>query len=157
MRIPVLVLFLWAAATIAGQARIGEDNAQLAERYGSPLSHSMQKRGPGQIGLVLEAFQHNGIQVDVSLLGGVSVEETFHKLNGDPFLPEEINALLADNSQGRDWEAPVHQGGQTKWTRDDGSVATLAGNHVLRVTSIGLINAETQAGEFEVAPSVQGF
>ena len=157
MRVAAFASLLLVAGTIGAQARIGEDDAQLASRYGSPLSHAVQKRGPAQIGLVIESFQKNGIQVEASLLGGVSVEETFHKLNGNPFTTEEINDLLADNSGGLGWEAPVRQGGQTKWTRDDGSVATLAGNHVLRITSIRLLEAETRAGEFEIAPSVQGF
>jgi hypothetical protein len=157
VRIIALAPLFLAVAMLAAQARIGEDASQLAERYGSPLSRTTQKPGPDKIGLVLETFLKNGFEVDATLLDGVSVEETFHKVNGDSFTSEEIQTLLADNSEGRNWQAPQRVKGSTQWMRDDGSMATLTDGRLFKITSIHLLTEETRAGELELAPSLQGF
>lgn len=157
MKIILLTPFILAVAMVAAQARIGEDASQLAERYGEPLSKSVQKPGPDKIGLTVETFQKNGFEVDVTLLDGASVEESFQKMNGEPFTSEEIQTLLDDNSEGRAWQAPQSMKGQTEWMRDDGSMATLANGHVLKITSIQLLTTETRAGRMQLAPSLQGF
>ena len=102
-------------------------------------------------------FQRNGFEIDVTLLDGVSASESFKKVNGDPFTSEEVQTLLGDNSGGRTWQAPQMVKGETHWLRDDGSMASLSNGRVLKLTSIDLISAKTQARQLEAAPSLQGF
>lgn len=155
MKAVLLSLLFLALAVVSAQARLGEELAQLANRYGDPLPKPDQKPPPNQIGSQ-EVFQKNGFQIDVTLLDGVSAQESFKKLNGDSFTNAEVDILLAANAQDHAWQAPRKAGGQTRWTRDDGAVAILTGR-TLKITSTSLLNTEAQAKQLDRAPSLEGF
>jgi hypothetical protein len=152
----VLLAPLFLAVTMAcAQARLGEGLPQLVSRYGDPLPKSDEKPPTNQVGS-MEVFQRNGFQIDVTLLDGVSVQESFKKLNGDSFTSQEIEALLAINAQGRAWQAPHKVNGQTQWMCDSGSVAALIG-HTFQITSPTLLDTKAQAKQLDHAPSLDGF
>ena len=154
---PVVFALLLLAVTVSAQARLGEEMSQLASRYGEPLPKPDAKAAASASGPDVETFQRNGFQIEVTLIQGVSARESFKKLNGDPISDQEVNTLLADNAQGFAWQAPHNADGQTNWVRDDGSVATLVGGHVLRMTAASLLNAEAREKQLERAPSLDGF
>ena len=143
--------------TATAQARLGETPDQLVKRYGEPLSQVKQAADGTAIALVFANFQKSGFEIEVTLSNGVSVAESFRKLNGDILTLNEVRTLLADNAQGRAWEAPVFIKDQKRWVSDDGTVATLTGSRILNLTSIELLNQEAQAKKVERAPSLEGF
>jgi hypothetical protein len=152
----VLLAPLFLVVTMAcAQARVGEALPELVSRYGDPLPKSDEKPPPNQVGS-MEVFQRNGFQIDVTLLDGVSAQESFKKLNGDSLSSQEIQTLLADNAQGRAWQAPHKVNGQTQWMSDNGSVAALIG-HTLQITSPTLLDTKAQAKQLDHAPSLDGF
>src|SRR5258706_11448924 len=135
MKVQLLTLFLVANLTGSAWARLGETTDQAVARYGQPLSQVEQKAEGGNLPLVFLSFQKNGFEIDVTLSNGISVAESFRKLNGETLTSPEIQTLLANNSQGFGWEAPKVIEEQKKWARDDGSVAALTGGRILNLTS----------------------
>ena len=157
MRIVIFTLLLTACLTATAWARLGENADQLVARYDQPLSEVDVKGGGEKIPLVEAVFQKNGIEIDVTLSDGVSVSESFKKLNGEALTVGEIRVLLGANSQGYGWEAPQIVEGQKTWSRDDGAVATLTGGLVLNITSRDLMYKQALARKLASHPSLQGF
>jgi hypothetical protein len=157
MKIAMLASLLLLCLTAAAQARLGESISQLVSRYGPPVSTAEQKPGPGKVAAVVDTYQKNGFQIVVTRLGDVSAAESFKKLNGDAFTSDEVQTLLEDNSAGRAWQAPQQVNGKQQWLRDDGSIASLDGGHVLTLVSAELLNMESSAKQLQAAPSLQGF
>jgi len=153
----IFTLLFIASITATAQARLSETADQLVARYGQALSEVDQKGGGDKIPLVEAVFQKNGIEIDVTLSDGVSVSESFKKLNGEPLSVAEVRILLGVNSQGYGWEAPQVLEGQKTWTRDDGAVATLTGGLVLNVTSRDLIIKQAVARKLARQPTLEGF
>jgi hypothetical protein len=152
-----LTLLFIVMVTTTAQARLGETADQLVTRYDQPLSEVDQKGGGGKIPLVKAVFQKNGFEIDVSLSEGLSVSESFKKINGNVFTVGEVRTLLTANSQGFGWEAPTEAEGQKSWKRDDGAVATLLGGRVLNVVSKDLLNKQAIARKLAHQPSLEGF
>jgi hypothetical protein len=157
MRIALLAFFFIVGVTATARARLGETGDQLAARYGQPLSEVDQKAEEGQLALVFPIFQKNGFEIDASLSDGISVSESFKKLNGNALTIGETRILLTDNSQGHEWEAPQAVDGGKLWTRDDGAAAQLSRDGSLVIKSRELMSAETAAKRLERHPSLDGF
>ena len=157
MRIVFLTLFFIVSVTATARARLGETADQLVARYGQPISETDQKAEGDKIASAYVVFQKGGFEIDVSLSDGISVSESFKKLNGEALTVGEIQTLLNSNAQGSGWEAPQMVEGGKLWMRDDGAVAKLAQDGSLTLKSKELISKETAAKKLERAPSVQGF
>lgn len=157
MRIVLLTLLVIAGITTSAKARLGETADQLEARYGQPLSETDQKGEGAKIPLAKVVFQKGGFEIDVTITNGVSVQETFKKLNGNPITTNEARYLLTVNSQGREWEAPVTTDGDKVWTRDDNATARLAQDGSLTIRSRELTTAEATAKRYEQRPSLEGF
>jgi hypothetical protein len=142
---------------VSAQARIGEDLPALMSRYGQPLPPPDEKPALDKNGSGRESFHRNGFQIDVVLVNGESAQESFKKLNGEAFTAQEVDTLLADNAQGRTWQAPETSNGKSRWLRDDGSTASLSDSRVLQITSNALLNLEAQAQQLQKTPSLEGF
>jgi len=156
MRIALLALFFVVGVTTTARARLGETADQLVARYGQPLKETDQKGEGDKIALADVVFQKGGFQIEVSLVDGISVSETFNKVNGDSLSLGEIRTLLNVNSQGYGWEAPQTIEDQKKWMRDDGAVAVLA-QGFLTIKSKELMAKEATAKNLEHQPSLDGF
>ena len=156
MKIAFLTLLFTVAITAPAWARLGETEDALVARYGPPLSEFDQKGEEGKIPMVKLTFQKNGFEIEASVAGGLSVQETFKKVNGDVLTTEEARYLLNANAQGFGWEAPQTTGEVKRWTRDDGAVAKLVGGRMFYIMTKELIDAETTAKKLEQAPSLQG-
>jgi hypothetical protein len=157
MRIALLTLCFIASVTATAQARLGETADQLVQRYGQPLSENDQKGGGDKIASADVVFQKGGFQINVTLVDGISVAETFNKINGEALTIGEARTLLDDNSQGHEWEAPqVVQGGKL-WLRDDSATASLGQDGSLTIKSKELMAKETTAKKLEARPSLDGF
>ena len=153
----ILALILTLSVTATAQARLGENPDQLVARYGQPLSEKDQKAEGDKISLADVIFQKGGFQIEVTVTDGISVLESFKKLNGQPIVSSEVRILLTANSQGLGWEAPQTGGSIKVWTRDDGATATLADDGSLTIKSKELVTKETQAKKLEAKPSLDGF
>jgi hypothetical protein len=149
----VLALFV----TTTAQARLGESEAQLIQRFGKPILHQHFTWCDK------ENFNPNGFSIEVTLLGGQSVGEVYHITIGT-FTEEQILELLQDNSQGYDWDEvsksnmpqDIYHSIRHMWQRPNGSTAILRGN-AFEFKSIYLIMAEEAANKPPPAPSTAGF
>jgi hypothetical protein len=157
MRNALLTLVFIGSATSVAFARIGETPDQLVARYGQPLNEVDQKADGAKLPLAKVTFQKGGFQIDVTIIGGVSVEEKFKKLNGKPITLEEARTLLGANAQGEVWNAPVQADGGTTWVRDDNAVAKLGGDGGMVIRSRELTAQEAAVKQTEQHPSLDGF
>jgi hypothetical protein len=157
MRIACLTLLFIVSVTATAQARLGETADQLATRYGQPLKETDQKGEGDKIALADVVFQKGGFEIDVTISDGISVSESYKKLNGDALTVEEVRILLSANSQGHGWEAPRMVQGEKLWARDDSATAKLAQDGSLTIRSKELVSKETAAKKLERRPSLEGF
>ena len=157
MRIALLTLCFIVSVTATARARLGETADQLVARYGQPLSEKDQKGEGDKIPLVDAVFQKGGFEVDVTLSDGISVAESFKKINGEALTVEEVRTLLNANSQGHGWEAPQEVQGEKIWARDDNATASLAQDGSLTIKSRELMHKEAVAKKLERVPSLDGF
>jgi hypothetical protein len=157
MRTAIFTLCFIAIVSGNAQARLGESADQLVQRYGQPLSENDQKGEGDKIALADVVFQKGGIQINVTVVDGASVAETFKKINGQALSTSEIRILLNANAQGREWEAPEMLHGSKIWRRDDSATAVQAADGSLTIKSRELVAKETTAKKLEHAPSLEGF
>jgi hypothetical protein len=157
MRIAFLTLGFIATLAGTAQARLGENADELVLRYGQPLSENDQKGEGDKIALADVVFQKGGFQINATIVQGVSVAESFRKLNGEPLTINEVRTLLGDNTQGHEWEAPQTVDGEKLWIRDDAASARLNRDGSLTIKSRELVSRETMAKKLEHAPSLEGF
>jgi hypothetical protein len=158
MKIVLLSVVFILGLTATAQARLGENADQLVARYGQPLKEDDTKSEGVKVASAEVSFQKGGFQIDVTLVDGISVAESFNKLNGDGFTVGEVRTLLAANGQGFEWAAPVVVEGEKVWLRDDSATATLnAAGTVLVIKSKELISEQNQARKAEERPSLDGF
>jgi hypothetical protein len=157
MRIAFLTLLLAGTLVGTAQARLGENADQLVQRYGQPLSENDQKGEGDKIALADVIFQKGGIQINATVVDGLSVAETFKKLNGQPLTVNEVRTLLVANSQGHEWEAPQVTDQGKVWARDDSAAARLDAEGALSIKSRELVIKEVAAKRVEQRPSLEGF
>ena len=158
MKFALLTLALLVSVTITAQARLGENADQLVTRYGQPLKETDQKSEGTKVASADVVFQKGGFQINVTVVDGISVSESFWKLNGDPLTLEEARTLLSANAQGRVWAAPVLVRGDKVWLRDDSATAALMRSGTeMRIKSKELISAQAQAKHLERKPTLEGF
>ncbi len=152
-------LALLFVGTLAGtaQARLGENPDQLVQRYGQPLSEKDQKGEGDKIALADVVFQKGGIQINVTVVDGFSVAETFRKLNGQALTVNEVQILLSANSEGHEWEAPQVTDQGKFWARDDSATAHLDADGSLSIKSRELVIKEVAAKRVEQRPNLEGF
>ncbi len=126
--------------------------------YGQPLKETDQKGEGTKVASADVIFQKGGFQINVTLVDGVSVSESFWKINGDPLSIGEVRTLLSANTQGRVWQAPVVVRGDKVWLRDDDATAALlrSGTELL-IKSKALISAQAEAKQLEQKPTLDGF
>lgn len=157
MRIALLTLIFIVSVTTTARARLGENADQLIARYGQSLSETDQKGEGAKIPLAYVVFQKGGFQIDVTLVDGISVAESFKKLNGEALTIGEVRTLLDANSQGSGWEPPRMVQGEKLWIRDDNATAKLAQDGSLTIKSRELMHKEAVAKKLEARPSLEGF
>jgi hypothetical protein len=157
MRIALLTFGFIVAVTVTAQARLGETPDQLVARYGQPLNEVDQKADGVKIPLAHVTFQRGGFQIDVTITDGLSVQEIFKKLNGQPITIAEAQILLNANSQGREWNAPRKAHEALLWARDDNAVAELNGDGSMIIRSRQLVVEESAARRLQQSPSLEGF
>jgi hypothetical protein len=157
MRTALLTLLFIISVTATAWARLGENADQLVARYGPPLKETDQKGEGDKIASADVVFQKGGIEIEVTLVGGLSVAEKFKKINGQALDLEEIQTLLNANAQGFGWETPQMVEGEKVWTRDDAAVGKLAQDGSFTIKSKELMHQEAVAKKLERSPSLEGF
>jgi hypothetical protein len=157
MRNVLLTVALFATMTAAVHARIGETPDQLVARYGQPLKEEDQKPDGTRIALAKVTFQKGGYQIDVTITNGVSQEEVFKKLNGQPITVQEGRVLLGANSQGLDWGPPVKTSDAIIWTREDNAIAKMGSDGGMVIRSHQIVLQEAAAKTAQQRPTLDGF
>lgn len=158
MRLALVTVLFIVSLTATAQARLGETADQLVARYGQPISEVDQKGEGAKLPLAYVVFQKGGFEIDATLSDGISVSESFKKLNGTPLTLGEARTLLGANSQGHDWQAPQMTHGEKWWARDDGATAQLdQDGAMLTIRSRELVSKEAMAQRLERTPSLDGF
>jgi hypothetical protein len=157
MKIVFLTLLFTISVMATAWARLGETADQLVARYGPPISEVDQKGEGTKIALANVVFQKGGFEIDVVVTDGVSVAETFKKLNGDALSTGDVRTLLTANSQGLEWAAPRLVQGEKLWSRDDSATAKLAQDGSFTIRSRDLVVKEAVAKKLERTPSLEGF
>jgi hypothetical protein len=157
MRTALLTLSFIVGVTATAQARLGENPDQLVARYGQPLTEADQKAEGTKVAASDVVFQKGGIEITVTVTDGISVSETFKKLNGKTFTVAETQILLNANAQGHGWEAPNIMNGDRVWMRDDAAMAQLSKDGIFIIKSKDLMNAQAMAKKLEKQPSLDGF
>jgi hypothetical protein len=120
MKLLALGLAVLALGAPGAQARLGETEPELIQRFGD--EEQRPAFFPGVRHLV---FIKQGFVIDVGLIDGVSQLELYsldHSRRHASIEPDQVKALLALESQGHSW-TPVVNNQTDKWTRDDGAVA----------------------------------
>jgi hypothetical protein len=120
MKLLALGLAVMALGAPGAQARLGDTEAELIQRFGE--EEQRPAFFPGVHHLV---FIKQGFVIDVGLIDGVSQMELYsldHSRRHAYIEPDQVKALLAIESQGHQW-TPVVNNQDDKWTRDDGAVA----------------------------------
>jgi hypothetical protein len=116
MKLLAVGLAALTITTTSVQARLGDTEAELIQRFGDE-----QQRPPYFPGVRHLVFVKQGFVIDVGLIDGVSEMESYsleHPRQHAYIEPDQIKALLALESQGHDW-TPVVENRNDKWTRDD--------------------------------------
>jgi len=81
-------------------ARIGETDAQIEARYGSPLAS-----GQGYTSThVIRSYQYHDYSIQVDFLDGKSASELFHTTGGRSFSEAEAQTILAANAVLDAWQ-----------------------------------------------------
>jgi hypothetical protein len=109
-----------ALSAPAAQARLGETEPELIQRFGDE-----ELRPPFFPGTRHLVFVKQGFVIDVGLIDGISEMELYsldHGRTRTYIEPDKVKALLAIESQGHPW-TPIVANSNDKWTRDDGAVA----------------------------------
>lgn len=121
----VASIALLASANVS--ARLGEIEAELVTRFGSPTgrsNHSIYAQGKSiQMGPVL-VFRQDDWSISCDLIDGRCVRINYSK-RGD-WSEEQIQLVLTSNSQGAKWELtskPSANRYHRTWRRTDGSYA----------------------------------
>jgi len=157
MRIALLTLVFTVTTACGAFARIGETPDQLVARYGQPLKETDQKAEGAKISLAQVTFQKGGYQIDVTIVGGLSVQEIFKKLNGQSITTDEAQILLNANAEGMNWSAPMRKPDSIDWRRDDNAFAQLPKDGTMIIRSRKLTADEASAKHMEQHPSLDGF
>ena len=153
MKALVLTLILTAVLVLPAQARLGETEDLLINRYGGEISNQWSNIGNG-LWVKELIFKRTGFQIDVYLFNGFSAQENFTKLTQPAFSREEKQTLLQANTQGHKWAIVPNSG--PEWHRDDGAMAVDQGGYLV-LTSKELIDAQTTAFKAANASSLEGF
>jgi len=143
------LLLLFGAASMA-QARLGETPDQIVARFGNGGPFFIIPSGP-QKDLRQQNFQKQGFVIQV-LFTDFSVGETYTA--GSKLTEDQIQALLAANSEGHPWKE-FQWNGNRYWDRDDGAKAQLINNQFVFKSKF-LIEKEGLWKQAQL-PDVNGF
>ena len=133
------------------QARLGETPDQIAARFGNGGPLFIIPGGPHD-GLKQQEFGKQGFDIQV-LFTDFSVGETYTA--GSKLTEDQIQALLAANSEGHQWKESATGNESRVWTRDDGAQARLT-KLQFEFKSKFLADKE-EAWRKAQLPSVEGF
>jgi hypothetical protein len=126
---PLIQFVLFALLLTTAEARLGDNEAEMIERFGNPTSrskhwvHAQGKRY--EMGPKL-TFKQDDWFISCDLIDGRCVRISYAK-PGD-WTEEHIRTVLTANAQGAIWtEKSLNRKMRREWTRSDGSTAAWGG------------------------------
>lgn len=105
-------LLVMLCLALPAEARLGDTQAKVAERYGKPVQ--VYRDVKGRIGNV---YHSDGYFIMVQYIDGISQSEVYAKENDAELTESTLDAILSANASGEKWEKipkPI--------TKADGSV-----------------------------------
>ena len=155
MKVSALTLLLITACVLPAQARLGETEKLLINRYGDEISNQWSDIGHGVRVKELK-FKKTGFEIDVFLFNGLSAKETFTKMTSAPLNQDDRQTLLQANSQDHRW-TNIQNGVVKSWRRDDGAFAYFTPPNRLYVQSKELSDTLRAAAKTANESSLGGF
>jgi hypothetical protein len=152
-----LLAFSLAALALgapAAQARLGDSEAELIQRFGDE-----EVRPPFFTGARHLVFVKQGFVIDVGLIDGISEMELYsldHAQHYTVLEAGKVRALLSLESQGHPW-TPVVTENNDKWTRGDGAVAYFSQRDQTFSVESGIYRDKERDYRQSQQPSIEGF
>lgn len=117
------IAIILACSNIACWARLGETEAECANRYGPALK--TWEPGEGNYDLKTIRYAKNGYAIELTFIDGKCVAIVMAKDDRSAWSDNEIDTLLKANSQGKSWNLSTTAISVDRiWARDDGGGAS---------------------------------
>ena len=121
MKALILSGLLVTALTATSFGRIGEDEKQIAARYGEPGKDLGNRGSIHQVG-----YMSDGFLILVSFQNGVSRRESFANPDTSALAPEAIQKILALSApEGTKWQEGAADAGDKAWSRSDNKAVAI--------------------------------
>lgn len=94
-----LTLFIIFSLAVSAQARLGDVETKVAQRYGTPIQ--IYRDVKGRIGHI---HRFNGYIIMVQYLDGISQSEVYAKEDDAQLTDSDMQAILSANASGEKWQ-----------------------------------------------------
>ncbi len=156
MRTALSGIVTLALTLSAAQARVGETEKQVAQRYGAPSGGGYGRTvATDPMGNAPLVYNFHDFTITVIYLEGVSVAENFMKFEGQqisdlrlPITAEELDAILASYSElGVKWKPGVTPGGLHSrwWMSTDGRLKAINSANQLQIATVRYLEQKAAA------------
>ena len=160
-----ICLCLAAPAVVFGS--LGDNELKISQTYGNPTGE--QVLSPS---LTARYYSYNGMAVTVTFLNGTSQCEVFKRLDGATLDDDQIQSLLADNSNHLSWTQKSSAPGPAReWiiagpapstddsaSSKDQAVLAVSPRHVsaegTKMVAVGVLNPDESASAKPIAPAI---
>jgi hypothetical protein len=150
--------------TASAFARIGENEQQIATRYGTPIrSFNVPALNAGG---TTKMYKASGLEIIVTFIAGLSEEEYYVKAHNAKLDRSEVETLLNSNAGGKQWKEvdkshPLYNSRETRWITGDMSQFTVAGLNEIRgrltIMSKKFLDASAAASDAAAREKLKGF
>lgn len=114
----LLGLFLVATTVASAEANLGDNENKVSAAYGKRIETVPRIQG-SESGTVTNVYSKGGITCMVLFREGVSVFETYARVNQADLSAKEIETFLKANAAGAKWVAVENKGAGREWKRSD--------------------------------------
>jgi hypothetical protein len=145
-------------------ARIGENEQQIATRYGTPIRTVNEPAL--NAGGTTKMYKAAGLEIVVTFIGGVSEQEYYAKAAQARLDRSEVQTLLDSNAGSKQWKEidkghPLYNWHATRWMIGDLSQFTVADfneiNGRLSIMSKKFLDAQAAASDAAAREKLKGF
>jgi len=123
MQMKTITLTLLAAISVATAAfgRIGENEKEIAARYGEPGKDLGNHGNVHEVG-----YMANGFMILVDFVNGISQREGFANPDTSALTPDAVEKILIMSAvEGTKWQETKAEAGDRAWRRSDNKVVAV--------------------------------
>jgi hypothetical protein len=145
-------------------ARIGENEQQIATRYGTPTRTVNEPAL--NAGGTTKMYKAAGLQIVVTFIGGLSEEEYYAKAHDAKLDRSKVETLLNSNAGGKQWKEvdkshPLYNSRDIRWIIGDMSQFTVATFDEIRgrltIMSKKFLDSSKAASDAAAKEKLKGF